>query len=137
MKTTLQFVDLVWARLNADVSLNNAIDGGIYKQKRPDGSIKKDVVVNSLAVDNEQLQRGVINVNIHVPNLLVVINEQPDNSQPDHVTLNEISQIVIGLLKDYWGTEFHCDIQTQSLIEEPELKENFVNIRVSVFSINI
>ncbi len=137
MKTTFDFIDLIWKRLYEDFDLKTSITGSIYKHKRPDGSQKEDIVINGLPVNNDQLQTGVINVNFHCPNLVASINAQPVVHVPDNVKLNEVSKKIIALLKDYWHQEFHCDIQSQTVMEEPELRECFSNIRVTVFSINI
>lgn len=137
MKTSFQFVDLIYQVLQGSSLLKTSINGKIYKHKRPDGSKSQDVVINSLATNNEQLQLGVINVNFHCPNLEINIDSQPAVSMPDHVKLFNVSNILIDLLKDCWTDEFHCTVQSQNSFEEEELRETFSNIRVNVYSINI
>ena len=45
----------------------DAINGAIYKDKRPSGSTKEDIVINSLPMTNGFMQNGVFNINIYVP----------------------------------------------------------------------
>ncbi|MHA4844416.1 hypothetical protein ACX0G7_09640 [Flavitalea antarctica] len=136
MKTSFEFVDLVWTRLNASTALKTSINGGIYKYKRPDGSLKQDIVINSLVVSNEQLQRGVLNVNFHCPNLKINVVGQPSISSPDSVKLKAVSNLIIPLLEDYASNDFSCHVGQQSNFEEPGTQEYISNIRINIFSFN-
>jgi len=137
MRTTFDFVNMVYAALNGNDALKDAIDGDIYKYNRPVDSRKVDVVINCLPAMNAQLQEAVVNVNIHAPNLALNIVGKQDNTQPDHEKLSAVSAIVIDALKEHDGEDFHCDIERQLLFVEEELHEHYSNIRVQVFSINI
>lgn len=136
MMTTLEAVNIVWRILN-DSALKNALSGSIYKLKRPLNSAKEDVVVNSLPINSEQLQYGVINVNLHVPNLVITANGAQDYTQPDFVRLKELSATAIPLLTDVWDDGWHFDVQQHTVIEEAEVNEHFVNIRLEFYAVNI
>jgi hypothetical protein len=136
MKTTLDTVDIVWQLLDAS-ALKDDLSGAIFKHRRPVASDKEDVVVNSLAVNNTQLQQGLVNVNIYVPNLSITVNEATDGSQPDHVRLKELASMACGILDDNWDLDFNFDVQQQVVIMDEETKEHYINIRLNFYSINI
>lgn len=136
MKTVIDLVDSVYELLNVS-AVNNVITGEVYLDSRPDNSILEDVVINSLPVTGEQLQRAVVNVNIHVPNLQLTINGQPDTSQPNRKRIKVISDIVIPLIKDAIINDTLTGIQNITMINDKELKEHFLNIRVNTYSINL
>ncbi|MBC9913186.1 hypothetical protein [Chitinophaga varians] len=136
MITTLKAIDAIWKLLN-DSALRTEVSGGVYKLKRPINSQREDVVVNSLPFDSLQLQKGIINVNIHVPNLVITANGIQDTTQPDFVRLSELASIAAPLLTDSWNDEWHFDVQQHTVIEEAELREHFVNFRLEFYAINL
>ena len=112
------------------------ITGSLTKHRRLANSTKEDVVVNGLVLNNAQLQRGIINVNIHVPNISIPLSGGGfDNSQPNSVRINNLTNAVIPLLKDQWGSDYNFDIEQITLITED--KSSFNNIRIEFQSINI
>lgn len=137
MKTGYELVDLLWSRLNSNADLKASISGSIYKHKRPDGSDKQDIVINSLTANNEQLQKSVLNINFHCPNLSISTGGQPAVYVPDNVKLKAISDKIIALVDDHWTDEYHSIVDKQQNFEEPELKETFSNIRIIILSINV
>jgi hypothetical protein len=56
-------------------------------------SDKEDVVINSLPINNSQMQSGVFNVNIHVPNLVLNINGNIDTTQPNHERIKQLTAL--------------------------------------------
>lgn len=139
MVNTLELVDIVWARLNASVLKTgpDAITGQIYKNNRPLGSKTEDIVINSLPVNNLQLQTAIVNVNIHVPNLVLSINGTQDTTQPDHARLKTLTTLALAVLADQWTADYNYDVQQEVLIEEEEFHEHYINIRIEFFYINI
>ena len=137
MKTGYELVDLLWVLLHSNEDLKSSISGSIYKHKRPDGSVKQDIVINSLTSNNEQLQKSVLNINFHCPNLQVSPGGQPAVYVPDSVKLKSIVSKIIALVDDHWTPEYHSIVERQQHFEESELKETFSNIRVIIHSINV
>lgn len=139
MNTPFDAIDIIWKRLSVS-ALESAISGGIYKLQRPVNSIKEDVVINSITLNANQLQEGVLNVNIHVPNLSVSVNGVQDNSQPDFSKLKALTALAVSSLEDVWevSSEVYYDVQTPgSPIDEPEINQHYSNIRVEFFSVNL
>jgi hypothetical protein len=135
MITSLEIVDILWAKLNGS-PLKAAIDGGIYKNRRPASSEKQDVVINCLPVNNQQLQTTIANVNIHVPNISIDVNGVQDSSQPDHVKLLALSKIAVGVLKDIWSGDYNFNVQQEVLIQDEEQGDYYINIRIEFYNIN-
>ena len=101
MKTALDAVDIVWKKIYGS-ALKTEITGKVYKHRKPAGSDKEDVVVNCPTINNTQLQQGLVNVNIYVPNIPITIAGIADDSQPDHARLKELATMAVGILDDSW-----------------------------------
>ena len=136
MKTVIDIVDDIAQLINVP-SVTTIIDGGVYSDGRPDGSRKQDVSINSLPVTGEQLQKAVVNVNVHAPNLVLTIGTQPDNSQPNRKKLKQVSDVIIQILKDALINNMVTEIENVTLIREDQLHEHYMNIRVGINSINL
>lgn len=134
--TTFDLVDIVYDRLKTG-SLQEEITGDVYKQQRPLNSTKEDVDINALPVINAQVQSAVINVNIHAPNLSVIIDGRTDTEQPDWERLKYLCVIAVAMLTDVWAEDYNFDIQQQTLIKDEIYKDHYINIRLDFFSINI
>lgn len=134
MRSNLEQINIVFNRLK-DSALDTAITGNITKNVRLVGSVLEDVVINSLATINTQLQKGIMNVNIHVPNLKINISGGTDQSTPNHNRINELTEIAIPLLKDIWGDNWDFDIEQINLIMEE--KSSYNNIRLVFQSLNV
>lgn len=134
MRTPQQMIDIVFDQIKG-TSLQTSISGKVSKNTRPMGSQLEDVVINSLAANNTQLQVGYLNVNIHVPNLQVSVSGGIDQSTPNHNRINELTQIANGLLKDVWGPNWDFEIEQFNLIREE--KSSFNNIRIRFQSLNV
>lgn len=136
MITTLDILDIVWNRLDGS-QLKTAIIGGLYKHRRPAGSQKEDVVINSLSINNLQLQSAIVNVNIHVPNITIEVNGVQDSSQPNFTRLQELAAIAVEVLSEVWADDYNYDVQQQVLLEDEEAGDHYINIRIEFFNINI
>lgn len=135
MITTLDLVNLVWQRLNTS-QLKTAINGGLYKHRRPTGSQTEDVVINSLSINNLDLQTAIVNVNIHVPNITIDVNGVQDSGQPGSERLEELTALAIPILSDVWAGDYNYDVQQQIIIEDQEAGDYYSNIRLEFFNIN-
>lgn len=137
MKTTLEIVDIIYKYLD-ESSLKPTITGQIYKNDRPVNSRLEDVVINSLPINNEQLQEGVINVNIFVSNQVHKINDVQDDTQANHPRLKQLSALACGILKDVFLVISDCgfDIQQQNMLPDETAKEHFINIRLKYYGVN-
>jgi hypothetical protein len=135
MMDTLQIVDAVVSHLIGS-PLKIAITGDIYPDRRPPNSDMEDVVVNSLPVNAEQLQKGIVNVNIHVPDASIHFNEM-DDTVPDRTRLKQLATIALANLKDIWIGTYHFDVQQQTLLQDEEAGDHYINIRLEFFNENL
>ncbi|GAA0561552.1 hypothetical protein [Chitinophaga japonensis] len=138
MITTFHEEDIVYQRLNTS-ALKTAITGIIKKGKRPLNSTKEDVVINTLPISALQLQEGIVNVNIYVPNLVITVGGVQDFTQPDSARLKELTTTAIDLLTDQWpeSGDINYTVQQQTLFEDEESKSHYVNIRLQFYAINV
>lgn len=135
MKSSLEAVDLVYSSL-VPGALKSAVSGDIYKQTRPINSNKEDVVINALPVTNQKIQRGLVNVNIHVPNLEVQTGEKIiDRTLPNTSRLKALAAIAIGILKEKWGAngDYLLEIESERIF--PDGSNHYSNIRVLFYSL--
>ncbi|GAB3701436.1 hypothetical protein GCM10027592_29540 [Spirosoma flavus] len=85
--------------------LDTALTGTVYKQVRPNGSKLEDLVINPLAIDARQFQRGRAIANLYVPNLDVTLQGQPQQV-PDMARLKELGDIAVTVLQEYHSQEY-------------------------------
>lgn len=133
MKTGNNSVDDVFGLIT---SLDAMIDGAIYKYHKPLNSKRTNVVVNSLTLSVAPLQQGIVNVNIHAPNLNPVTADGVSDSQfPDSIKLNQLATVASGLLDCQWKDEFHTDIDTAPSMLQDSDGTWYINIRVNYYSV--
>jgi hypothetical protein len=129
LMTTFDAIDVVYQKL---LPIKTAISGGLYKLKRPESSVAEDCVINSLGMPGDQVQQGIINVNLHVPNLVLRI----DNTQPDFKRMQQLAALAITELKEFYSGFYWFLFQQQNMVESGTT-ESIVNIRIEFYSINL
>ena len=136
MRDTFDIETILFKALNVP-AITNVISGKVYKNSRPLNSGKVDVVVGSLPINAEQIQRTVANVNVHVPNLKLSISGVQDGTQPDTVTLKTVTSLVIEALTDKAFADYYFDVQQQVLFKDETTDEHYSNIRINFFLENL
>jgi hypothetical protein len=136
MKTTLDLVDVVYGVLKVS-SLKGSISGKVYEYQRPVNSNVEDVVINSLPITNQQLQQAIVNVNVFVPNLAVEETGDISRQVPDVTRLKTLAGLAVQELTDGISGDYTWDVQQQTLIQEEESGQHFINIRIQFFVSNI
>lgn len=132
MKTTFD-TDAILFQLLKNSSLKTVLKGGdIYVgDDRPNDSDKEDIVVNSIDLTQDYLpQIGTSNVNIFVPDKNVKIGGK-QQLQADRARLKELSEMVIETMRNTTIKGLALIITNQTIIEEPEVKQHFTNIRIN------
>lgn len=107
------------------------ITGGIYTNgERPDNSGKEDIVINNISFEHSTPKRGISNVNIHVPDLLVKI-EGIEQYKTDRLRLEELSQNVLAIIESTVinGVSLYCD--SSQIFAENNIYEHYINLRFS------
>lgn len=129
MKTTFEIDDIIYAKLKGS-ALKSAISGDIYRGRKPAGSKKEDVVIANLGINADQLQRGIVNVNIYVPGITVQSQGVQDFTVPNTKRMKELANIACGVLDDNMDGEVYYTVEQQLTIYDRETNEHFINIRV-------
>lgn len=114
----------------------NKPDGGIYFGLRPVNSCLEDLVINTLALDRHPgMQKGVVVVNVHVPNLSACINGINDHSIPNRSRINYLSRLVEKAIENDYGDYGNCRVQQDNM--EYEEKSSYNSIRIDFSFSNI
>ena len=130
MKSNLDAIDVVFALLKGG-QLSQAIDGKIYKLKRPTNSQAEDIVLNALPISPDIPQTCVVNVNVYVRNLNVKINGKPEQKMPDTARIRALSKMACDELFDVAADDYYFYIAQQTTIEVEEINMHYINIRIS------
>jgi hypothetical protein len=130
MKLTFDTDSILYGILkNAFAGLN--LTGGVFKMGRPLNSVKEDVVVNTITLSQEYYpQLGASNVNIHVPDLTIPINGVQQNV-PNTNRLAELGEAAVAAVRSANIKGLAVTIDFQTTIDEPEIKQHYVNFRIS------
>lgn len=135
MITAFDIIDIIYEGLQGG-ELASAINGGVYKHKRPVSSSLEDVVINCLPVNATQMQTAIANVNIHVPNISVTANGSTDNTVPNHPRMKLLAQKAMEDLESNWAPTYSYHVQQAGILQEDDFG-HFINIRIEFFNINI
>lgn len=119
----------------------NKPKGDLYKHQRPLNSDKEDIVINSLLLGHDAVQEGVINVNAYVKNLVLTINGNTDNSQPDTSRLTYLSTLInsaLGSGNELWEASgnYVFKIQQDNIFQDGN-NQHYINFRIEFYSLNI
>lgn len=128
MKTVFAVLKILYQMLSSS-PLNEAITGEVYKLQRPAGSALEDVVINTLPLSGDQIQRGTANVNVYVPDLKTMVASKP-LSMPDTARLDLLTELAITMLEQRYAEGYSFWTTGTNVIAEPESGQHYVNIRI-------
>lgn len=116
-------------------NVRSVISGNIYKDRRPSGSMKEDIVINDISMTMDFLQQGAFNVNCYVPFLNVPINGTMQ-FMPNHSRMKIIAEAVGDILADVFRDDYNLYIENHRSFEEESEKANYINFRISLIAYN-
>ena len=127
MKTTFDTNGILFRLLNGNTSVN----GGVYvEDDRPDNSVQEDIVVNSIYLGQDALpQVGTSNINVYVPDKDVKIGGKMQ-LQANRQRLRYITNEVLDLVRQSRIYGLKIVVMNHTLMNEPNMKQHFSNIRV-------
>lgn len=126
-KTTDYVIDIVY-------SLLGSVTVPKYRKTKPSKSTAAEyVVVNSLPINAQTLQRCYVNVNYHVKD---IDGGASIGFIPDDTKLNAGTALVLAALKQVSSTTYFIDFEGQETIREEQLNEHYSNLRFSFKQIN-
>ncbi|GEM_PF-1407005 len=123
---TLIVLDTVFTVLTAGTAVE-AISGKLFKTTRPP-SEKEDIVINTLPINNESIQECTFNVNVYVPDLKITY-EGKAIFVPNHKRLSELCAMAIADIECKHSTTYYIYVENQSIQEELEIRQHYVNVR--------
>jgi len=126
MRTTAEAETIVYQFIKAS-ALDEAVNGGVFKWKRPNDSVLEDIVINSLPVTVNTIQRMTVNVNIYVKD---VAYPGLNFLTQDSGRIDELSKLGMDLFENAHGSYWSFWIETQSIFEEPDINQHYVNFRL-------
>lgn len=137
MKTPLDVMTILY-RLLSDSALSSEITGKIRKGERPAASALEDIVVNSLPINSDQLQRCVGNVNVYAPSIIISENGV-QVEKADFIRLDELTDMAVTLLTSVRESrDYYLNVQQVSQpIKETDSKSYFINIRIDFYAFNV
>ena len=87
------------------------------------------IVINSLPIDVNVMQKCYVNVNYHVKDITAGI--------PDITKITAGTNAVLAILKKVSTTAYLIDFESQEIIREDALGEHYSNLRFSFKNINL
>lgn len=123
---------IVYKMLNVP-TITDVISGGIYvgEDDRPNDSAKEDIVINSITLTQDYLpQLGTSNVNIYVPDRARKINGTQQYKERSQ-RLKLITKKVTEIIRSTIVTGLKISLGPQTVIAKADIKQHYVNIRLS------
>jgi len=129
MKTTFDTNAFLYQLVTS--CIGTTMTGGVYNIERPLDSKLEDIVVGTLPIGEEQV--AICNINIFAPDKAVSISGKT-TLVADIKRLKELTEIVTEALDQDTdlAQNYHYRIINQSIIEEPETDQHFVNLRLEL-----
>ena len=127
-KTGSQVITDILKRVNSSPELNG-IKGDVYKAgQRPLNSLKEDIVINFLSGTVDQIQTGVVNVNVFVPNIKNGAGSTVCDTGRCRA-IEEIMECWVDGIEDFDGYRLSLDEMIHTMPYE-DGKQHFVNVRL-------
>jgi hypothetical protein len=126
-QTTDFVIDIVY-------SLLGSITVPKYRKTKPTKSTAAEyIVINSLPINSQTLQRCYVNVNYHVKDIDGGVST---GFVPDDTKLKAGTALVMAVLEKVSTTAYFIDFESQETIREEGLNEHYSNMRFSFKNIN-
>jgi|1185.fasta_scaffold00001_62 hypothetical protein len=136
MITPFKLMDIVYTAVK-NSSLATEVTGDIYKLNRPFDSKTEDIIINTLTVGNQAVQTGIVNVNIHVKNVLLGNGSNQDNTHADFPRMDQLTELFRPVLNGVYIDQVWFEIQNINIIPEENIPEHFINFRIVFFTKNV
>ncbi len=137
--TSIALVNMLKSHIEHSVLFtdNNKPDGKLCEYERPLGSKSEDVVISVLSLLKDDVDNGILNVNIYVPNLILA-DEPNDTSQPDTARIQILSDLANEAFAD--GEEIwddnggYCFKLQQDNVLSDENDQHYINLQIEFYS---
>lgn len=123
----------LYSILKNTASISGNLTGSVYAGQRPLNSVVEDITINTIALTQEyEPQLGTSNVNIHVADQSVNIGGV-NQKFANRARLKFISGLVLNALRSAKITGVGFTIENQTMIQESDISQHYVNIRINWF----
>lgn len=116
--------------------LKATITGAIRRYLRPTNSDKEDIVINALNLDFDQLQGGVLNINLFVPNpeYSIIIDGKPSRMRdiPNDARIKTLCGSLNSVLKEVYDKQKFILLELVNQQILPENEQTIINNRVKL-----
>ncbi|MEI5984444.1 MULTISPECIES: hypothetical protein [Sphingobacterium] len=116
--------------------IKQTISGKIRKFNRPTNSNREDITINILSVDFDQLQEGIANINLFVPNpkfnAMIEGKDVVLTDIPDQLRINKLLGDLKAILKHHYDAEKYILVELMEQYIMPEVNQTVVTNRLKV-----
>ena len=131
MKSTFDTDSIIYGVINGNETIKSSISGLVCIGERPLNSEKEDIVINTITLTQEfSPQIGTSNINIHVSDIDVTIGGA-QQKMPNTDRLRAITGYVMDAVRSARINGLKMTIESQTTINESQIKQHYSNIRVS------
>lgn len=119
---------------NSELAKN--ISGMVYRKgMRPVGSDKEDIVVKFLSGIDEQIQSGIIVLNIYVPDTTI---RSTGAKVEDIKRVEELEELALSFIEENDSTEYELSKDgTPKSLETEGIEQHFIQVRIKYRRITI
>lgn len=116
-------------------NLGAAIKGNIYRSEmRPNDAKTEDLVVKYLAGIDEQIQSGVVILNIYVPDIAY----QDGRKVIDHKRIGELQELVNEFVNSNDNSEYWMQTDTTpTTMKNEDIEQHFIYVRIKFNRITV
>lgn len=109
--------------------LAKAITGKVYRKgMRPDNSDKEDIVVKFLSGTDEQVQSGIVVINVYVPDVVI----RKTGAKVENIgRVEELEELIISFVEDNDSNEYDLSKDgTPKSLEAEGIEQHFIYARI-------
>jgi len=121
MITSIEAINLLYNFLNTSIMVSDSKkpNGELCKKERPEGSNKEDMVIDSLGLNRDPVQKGVLLFNIFVNNLDPAFNPNvgTGKNRPDTGRIGYLSKLFNSLFSENGSEESELWINQDTSFE--------------------
>lgn len=116
--------------------LANAISGKVYRKgMRPPESDKEDIVVKFLSGLDEQVQSGIVVLNIYVPDISI----RSRGAKVENIKrIDELEELAVSFIEENDSNEYDLEKDgTPKSLEAESIEQHFISVRIKFKRITI
>ena len=116
--------------------LAESVSGKVYRKgMRPPESDKEDIVVKFLSGLDEQVQSGIVVLNVYVPDITI---RCMGAKVEDHTRIGELQELVLAFIEENDSTEYDLSKDgTPKSLEAEDIDQHFIQASIKFRRITI